>query len=77
MELVIIMDGGVIQNVLSPNPEALKDLKLTVVDYDVEGCSPDTLSEVKQFDGRWEDAFIFTPAIEQLELLPFVTRDKE
>lgn len=77
MELVIIMDGGIIQNVLSPNPEALKDLKLTVVDYDVEGCSPDTLSEVKQSDGRWEDAFIFNPAIEQLELLPFVTRDKE
>lgn len=77
MELFIIMDGGTIQNVLSPNPEALKDLKLTVVDYDVEGCSYDTLSEVKQFDGRWEDAFIFAPAIEQLELLPFVTRDKE
>lgn len=76
MELVIIMDGGGIQ-VLSPNPEALKDLKLTVVDYDVQGCSHDTLSEVKQSDGRWEDAFIFTPEIEQLELLPFVTRDKE
>lgn len=77
MELVIIMDGGIIQEVLSPNPEALKDLKLTIVDYDVEECSDDTLSQVKQSNGGWQDAFIFNPSIEQLELLPFVTRDKE
>ena len=77
MELFIIMDGGIIQNVLSPDPEKLKDLKLTIVDYDVEGCEPDVLEQVQQYDGKWEDACIFTPTIEQLEPIPFNTRTKE
>lgn len=77
MELVIIMGGGIIQDVLSPEPEKLKDLRITIVDYDVEGCEPDVLEQVQQSDGKWEDACIFTPTIEQLELIPFNTRTKE
>ena len=77
MELVIIMDGGIIQNVLSPDPEELKNLQLTVVDYDTEDIHEDVLSQVRQSDGSWEDAIIFKPAIEQLDLMPFVTRAKE
>ena len=77
MELIIIMEGGIIQNVLSPDPEELKNLQLTVVDYDAEGVNEDVLSQVQQSDGSWEDAIIFKPAVEQLELLPFVTRAKE
>ena len=77
MEVFIIMDGGIIQEVLSPNPENLKNLKITIVDYDVEGCEPDVLQQVQQSNGKWEDACIFTPTIEQLELISFNTRTKE
>ena len=77
MELIIIMDGGIIQEVLSPEPEKLKDLKITVVDYDVEDCEPDVLEQVQQSNGEWEDAFTFTPVIERLQLIPFNIRPKE
>lgn len=78
MELIIIMGGGVIQSVLSPNPEALKAVSITIIDYDVEDVSPDCIDkEVQQSSGEWVEAFVWKPVPEQLELNPLNIRDKE
>ena len=51
--LVITTDGGLVQSIVSDLP-----LQPTVIDYDVEGADPDTLTAVDQADGSTSPASV-------------------
>jgi len=75
MELVIIIEGGAVRSVLSPEPEKIKNLKITFVDYNTEDS--DANHEVMQTSGAWVDAHIVqTMTVDQLDLQPFIFRKK-
>lgn len=50
----IIMQGGVIQDILGIN----KDMEIQVVDYDEEGYDEEDLTHIEEDDGTIEDAYI-------------------
>jgi hypothetical protein len=47
--LAIVMEGGLVQSVVSDG--MLPDLEIVVIDYDIEGSSPEHLVSVPQADG--------------------------
>lgn len=53
--IAVEISGGVVQNVICDDPR-LAGLSVTVIDYDVEGSSPDELVAIPQDDGRQEPA---------------------
>jgi hypothetical protein len=46
-KIVVIMEGGLIQNVIGDRP-----MKIGIVDYDIEGCEPEQISEIPQGPGN-------------------------
>jgi hypothetical protein len=54
--IAIIMDGGLIHNILAD-----EEVEITIVDYDVEGAEEEDLTEVPQNDGTSVEAFIGYP----------------
>ena len=52
----IILEGGLVQSVVSTAPEHLPDLDLVILDYDVEGADADELLHVPQGDGATAQA---------------------
>lgn len=64
--LGIVIEGGLIQSVVTEHPEICKDLDIIQIDYDTEGADPEDLFEVPQDKaGRTETAFISEHAVEQ------------
>jgi hypothetical protein len=61
-EVVIICDGGLIQDVLSNT-----DVKITVIDYDLESYDENCLTDIPQSDGSKEKAYVY---LTQAELNP-------
>lgn len=52
IKLQIIMDGGLIQNILSDDPDWCNaNLIIQIIDWDTEGCAPDELTKIKFNDG--------------------------
>ena len=47
----VIIEGGLVQSVVSTAPEQLSNLDLVILDYDVEGADADELLHVPQGDG--------------------------
>ena len=41
VRIAVIMDGGVVQNVLSS-----EDVEIVIVDYDTDGADPDEITEI-------------------------------
>ena len=57
VRVFVIMEGGVIQNVLADDPDIVD---VVVVDYDVDGGDPENTTQVpQQWDGKVTD---FSPA---------------
>jgi len=54
--IAIIMEGGLIQNILSD-----EEVDITIVDYDTEGAEEEDLTEVRKYDGTSVEAFIGYP----------------
>lgn len=54
-QIVIFMDGGIIQNVLVNSAVAV-----TVIDYDVEGGDPNDMKQIQD-----KEAYVFEPNIEE------------
>jgi hypothetical protein len=48
--VVIVMDGGLVQEVIADQP-----LEVTVIDYDAEGSDPEDLRKVPQGNGDEDD----------------------
>lgn len=46
--LFVTIEGGICQGVCSPTPEALKNVKVVLIDYDTDGAEPGDLTPVKQ-----------------------------
>jgi hypothetical protein len=57
--MVIIMDGGIIQNILAD-----EEVDITIVDYDTEDLEEEDLTEVPQNDGTSVEAFIGYPNVD-------------
>ena len=54
--IAIIMEGGIIQNILTD-----EEVDITIVDYDIEDAEEEDLTEVPQNDGTSVEAFIGYP----------------
>lgn len=54
--LAIVMEGGLIQSLVSNVPEAYSGHKLLVIDYDDEGTPDEDLTHIPQQDGSTADA---------------------
>lgn len=54
----IHLDGGLVQNIWSD--KRLRDITITVIDYDTEGGDVEDLVRVKQDNGGYADAFVST-----------------
>lgn len=63
--IAIVMEGGVIQSVVSDNPSLVPaNIIIKVIDYDVEGRDS-RLHVVPQDDGTLAEALVYEVAIEQ------------
>ncbi|MEK9137287.1 MAG: hypothetical protein AAB393_09195 [Bacteroidota bacterium] len=47
----VILEGGLVQSIVSNAPEQLPDMDLIILDYDVQGCEEDELLKVPQSSG--------------------------
>ena len=52
LKIGIVLDGGLVQAVVSDNPEALANADILVIDYDTEGADISDLSIVLQGDRK-------------------------
>jgi hypothetical protein len=55
MKVVIVCDGGLVQEVLSDGP-----VEYCVIDYDVEGTDEGWLSKIPQSEGKTADAYAYS-----------------
>jgi len=55
-KLAIIIEGGVVQDVVSDDPSAIKLDDILVIDYDTDGSSP--ICKVRQSNGTWAEAHV-------------------
>ncbi|MES1934757.1 MULTISPECIES: hypothetical protein [Salinisphaera] len=55
--LAIVMEGGLVQAVVSDRSEAIR-VNVWIIDYDTDGADDDELSEVPQGDGSFCDAVV-------------------
>lgn len=56
--LAVVMEGGVIQAIVSDIPERFKDIAAIVIDYDTDGASKEDLVDVPQPDGTMAVAYV-------------------
>ena len=56
--LAVVMEGGVIQAIVSDIPERFKDIAAMVIDYDTDGASKEDLVDVPQPDGTVAVAYV-------------------
>lgn len=56
--LAVVMEGGVIQAIVSHHPERFKDIDAMVIDYDTDGASKEDLVDVPQPDGTVAVAYV-------------------
>jgi hypothetical protein len=53
MKIVIVMDGGLVQDILSD-----KECNVVIVDYDTDGVDEKDLTAIEQRDGKFENAYL-------------------
>jgi len=58
MQIIITMDGGVIQDVTAD-----AEVDLTVIDYDTEGVDADRLTTMQHENGWGSSAVVFDPGV--------------
>ena len=63
--IAIIMEGGLIQDILAD-----EEVDITIVDYDTEDAEEEDLTEVPQNDGTSVEAFIGYPNVRPLRRGP-------
>ncbi|QOX80907.1 hypothetical protein FY034_18065 (plasmid) [Trichlorobacter lovleyi] len=64
--LAVVIDGGLVQSIISDNPEYFAGVKTMVIDYDTDSLDPDneTLGLVEQDDGTIAIAYMRGDAVE-------------
>lgn len=67
--LAIILEGGIVQSVVSDQPDIASRIeRVVVIDYDTEGASEEDVSYVKQHDDDYSDACIFEHGIQKAKI---------
>lgn len=66
INLAIVLDGGLVQAVVTDSPEAFKGINTMIIDYDTDGpfVENDSLGIVPQGDGNLKTAYIYATSIE-------------
>ncbi len=62
--LGVVVEGGMIQSVVSDNPLALAAVDVVVIDYDTDDADETTLYQVRQGDGSLSTAHVHAEAID-------------
>lgn len=57
MKLAIVLEGGLVQFIVSDTPEAFSNVDIVVVDYDTNNDDPNDQKEVPQRDGSISTAY--------------------
>jgi hypothetical protein len=57
-KLAIVLEGGLVQCVVSDQPEMFAGLEVLTIDYDTDGADDDEISTVPQADGTEEEAIV-------------------
>ena len=65
--LIIVVEGGIVTEVVSERPEALEDIVVVVVDRDVEGMDDSRLGRVTAADGSVQRASITSVNVQRAE----------
>jgi hypothetical protein len=52
-KIVVVMEGGLLQCVLSTEP-----VEIAVIDYDTEGADLEGIKPIPQSDGKFADAYV-------------------
>lgn len=73
-ELIIVLEGGLISAIVSNDPEAFKNMKISVIDYDVEGA--DEIVEIEQGNGEFAPACLHVEQVGEAAIpVPLITRE--
>jgi hypothetical protein len=63
--LGIVLQGGIIQSIVSDQPEVMADWKVMVIDYDTESTPDEDLVSVPQSDGSESKAWSYLDSVTQ------------
>lgn len=63
--LFVVIQGGLLQAVASPDPNRFADVEVVKVDYDTDGAEPDDIDTVIDDDGDEIEAFVGTFPVEE------------
>lgn len=76
--IYVHLEGGLVQDIVSPTPGFFGDVQFFVVDYDTEGGDDDEQGFVKQADGDWARAYVsFHGAPSQATIEPLFDENGE
>ncbi|WP_419606790.1 hypothetical protein [Thiolapillus sp.] len=64
--LVIVMEGDMIQSIISDNPESAPEI--AIVDYDTYGCESGELRDITQGDGSQSLAHVTERYVEEADI---------
>lgn len=68
LKVIIVMDGGIVQNVLVNS-----SVDVTIIDYDVEGGDPNDFKQIRN-----QEAYVFEPNVEEnVEEMQLIYNDIE
>jgi hypothetical protein len=56
--LVVVLEGGLVQSVISDDPTLAASCEIAVIDYDAENLDPEDITEIRQGDGSVSQAFV-------------------
>lgn len=63
MRLCVVIEGGLVQTVLSDDPRASSAVDVMVVDYETDGAADAEVCHVLQGDGSYSEAFVVNHAV--------------
>jgi hypothetical protein len=66
--LGIVLQGGIVQAIISDQPELMADWKVMVIDYDTESTPDEDLVSVPQSDGSDSKAWVYLDSVTQIAI---------
>jgi hypothetical protein len=66
--IYVVVEGGFVTDVCSPDPNALNDVEVVIVNYDIDGEDIARLKPISQGDGTTVDAVVEFREIERAEI---------
>lgn len=76
IKIAVILEGGVVQAVVTKDPALTKNIEIVIIDYDVQG--EDASSSVPQGNGEMTDAWVyeFVPSKSEIDIDGIVDFDE-